>query len=120
MALAPTVDAHGFTRCDRCGTRFKVHHVCRFRRADGPALRRPPNFAELVAQGRAEARAAAIEQPTLLELAPPCDRCGGLDSDLDPETGICISCIAAAALEAAGVGQEVDELLVTIRPDRSP
>ncbi|MBD3784933.1 MAG: hypothetical protein IE926_18615 [Micrococcales bacterium] len=99
MATATRVDAAGFTRCERCGVRFKSNHSCRSSALDGYMPRRPPGFQDLVDEAHEQhlAEQAAAAQLTFDDVAMPCGRCGRTDLHVDDESGLCTSCLAADA-----------------------
>lgn len=100
MALAAT-DAHGFTRCERCGRKFKNEHHCRASLGEYMP-RRPEGFEALVEEYAQEHRAeqTAGEQLSLTDVAS-CVRCGPTDKHVDDDTGLCTTCMASDAKELA-------------------
>lgn len=97
MALAAGTDALGFTRCERCGTKFKSTHHCRARLGEYMP-RRPEGFDDLVHELAEEHRAeqAAGEQLALTDVGS-CRRCGPTEKHVDDESGLCTTCMAADA-----------------------
>ena len=102
MATAARVDAHGFTRCEQCGRRFKDQHSCRGRRGEYMP-RRPADFQDLVDEAARERQAeeAAAAQLSFDDIKASCWSCGATDKHIDPASGQCTSCMAAAARETA-------------------
>jgi hypothetical protein len=114
MATQERTTRHGWVRCPNpaCGQQFLRNHVCRAPRGE-VVDRRPVGFEQTVEEARAQARADRVVQLELTDLPASCSSCHRGDVALGDD-GVCVPCMAAAAVEAAAAVVEDES------PPRAP